>query len=311
MTTTIMKGSYGLHTQSDQVRSPYSKESSPFAGELGIVDFAACMNVDISDRFRVSRRRGITRKILLDSHSLWPVENKYCLFVNEGNLNILLPGFTEYETIATVTPGIALSACVVDGIAYWSNGVEKGKVIDSENTPWVMGDVVSNNQTRQFYDPPLGQHIDFHNGQMYVAAGREVWYSDPYGPDVFAMGDNFLAAESTIQMIRHVTGGMYLSDSVVTWFLSGSNPKEFVWKEVDNHPVLPYSDKGAVGAMPDGVWKPGGKIEVAFWLTNEGIMFGDASGQVANISESKIDLVSTYTTGAVLVDGSALVAQFI
>jgi len=310
-TVNIIKGSYGLHTQSDQERSPYSLEPSPYAGAVGLVDFSACMNVDVSDRFRISRRRAITRKIKEASHSMCPVEDKYCLFVSGSDLNLLLPSLTEYENVATVANRVRVSCFVLDGVAYWSNGIRKGKIVDGENLPWVKGDVVSDNKTRVFFDPPVGQHLDYFNGRAYVASGKVVWYSEDYGPDVFSLGDSYLSFESDIRMVRHVAGGIYISDSFVTWFLSGSGPKDFKWKVIDDHPVLPYSDKSAVGTMTDGIYTSGGKVEVAFWLTNEGIVFGDANGQIQNISEEKFDLPSKSTQGAVLVDGSTLIAQFI
>jgi len=311
VTIPIMRGSSGLNTQSDQARSHYSSNPSGYVGEKGIVDFSACMNIDISDKYRVSRRRAITRQATLDSHSIHPVENKYCLFVSGSNLNLLLPNFTDYVTVSTVTSGLALSCFVLDGVAYWSNGIEKGKIVDGANVSWAKGDVVSDNKTRVFYSPPLGQHLDFYNGRAYIADGPVVWYSEDYGPDVFSLGDSFLSFESDVTMVRHVAGGVYISDSLVTWFLSGAKPSEFDWRIVDNNPALKYSDKNAIGAMVEGSWQPGGKAEVAFWLTNEGIIYGDATGNITNTSEMKIDLPAQYTTGSILIDGSALIAQFI
>ena len=143
------------------------------------------------------------------------------------------------------------------------------------------------------------------------AAGPVVWYSEDYGPDIFSLGDSFLSFESDVKMVRHVAGGLYISDNLVTWFLGGTNPRDLNWRIVDDAPALPYSDKNAVGAMADGSWQPGGKTEVAFWLTNDGIVYGDASGNIQNISELKIDLPSVSTAGAILVDGTNLIAQFI
>jgi len=316
MVTGIMKGSAGLKTQTSPARSPYSEGQAGFPGQVGLVDLAACMNVDISDGNRIDRRRGILRKVLDNSHSTCAVPGKYMLFGSEDGLWLLRPGFTTYSQIATVTPG-RITFAVVDGIAYWSNGAQKGRVVEGVNTAWVKGDVVSMNQTRIFYDPPVCRHLGYYNGRMYasnILDEKEILYSEHYGPDIFAKADSYLSLESPTTMIRPVGGGIFISESDKTWFVSGPDPKAFDWKVVDDHPALPWSDKPAVGSMQfDGsyTYVSGGKREVAFWLTNEGVMFGDADGTVYNITEDKIDLVPPYTSGAILVDGSTLIAQFI
>ena len=311
----IMKGSRGLKTQTEPIRSIYSKGESGYAGAVGLTDFSACMNVDISDSNEVSRRRGMVKRVPENAHSLWPIGDG-CLFVIEDGLWLLKPGFSGYSKLATVTPG-RMTCAVVDSKAYWSNGAQKGKVVAGVNTDWVKGDVVSMNQTRIFYDPPVCRHLGYFNGRMYasnILDEKEILYSEHYGPDVFAKADSFLSLESPVAMIRPVGGGIFISEADKTWFVSGPDPKAFDWKVVDDHPALPWSDKPAVGSMQfDGsyTYVSGGKREVAFWLTNEGVMFGDADGTVYNITEDKIDLVPPYTSGAILIDGSTLIAQFI
>lgn len=301
----ITKGSGGLYTQSSPTRSQYTED--------GIYDLSACLNIDISDKFRISRRRAVNNKLNLNAHSLHPINDKYCLFVSGNNLNLLLPSLTEYKTIATVTPGHKLSCCVVDDIAYWVNGVDRGKIIDYINYEWVANapDIVSSNQTRVFYDPPRGNFLGYYNGRMYIASGKEVWYSDAYSPNIFSLGDSFLPFESAITMIRPVASGIYISESDKTWFLFGDGPENFIWKVVDNFPALPYSDKKAIGAMIENKWTSIGGSEVAFWLTNQGLMYGSSDGSVINMSNEKIDLIGVATTGAILIDGSSLIGNFI
>lgn len=308
----IIKQFSGLYTEADPARSQYNAEAG------GLTTLAACMNVDISDQFRISRRRGITRKITSAAHSLYPIEKRYCLFVSGSNLNLLLPNMTEYLIVATVTEGLRVSCFVLDGIAYWSNGAQRGKIVNGENVPWVMGTVASTNVTRTFYDPPEGKFLGYYNGRVYIVDSQDnriVWYSEPYAPDVFSLADSFISFESNVTMLRPVSGGIYIGESEDesgrTWFLSGDNPQSFKWIIVDSNAALPYSDKTVIGAMNGKEWISGGKTEVAFWLTNNGIMFGDSIGQVQNITEEKIDLISVSSTGAVLVDGSTLIAKFI
>lgn len=311
MNVPIMKGTSGLYTQSDSAKSVYNSKRG------GLNDLAACINIDVSDRRRPSRRRGITRKVASAAHSLCPVNDRYCLFVSGADLNLLQPDLVSYTTVGTVTPGMIVSAFVLDGICYWQNGIERGKIISGSNEPWELTqDVVSANKTRVFTGPPRGERLAYYNGRVFIGSGSEVWYSEPYAPDVFSMGDSFLPFESDVQMLRAVSGGLYISDSEQTWALIGSDPGDFKWGVVDNHPALPYSDQSFVGSMQidvegDYVFLDSGKLECAFWLTDTGIMFGDAAGSVYNISTAKIDLPGPYSSGSMLVDGTALVAQFI
>jgi len=318
MKLSILKGSSGLRTQPDPSRSPYSQGQGGFPGQIGLVDLAACMNIDITDGNMIIRRRGITKRVPENAHSVYQI-GPYCMFVVDDGLWLLKPGFSGYVQIATVTP--APVCCeVVDGIGYWSNGIQKGKIVGGVNQPWTKAATVySNNQTRIYEDPPVGNILGYWNGRMYVAGIAEdrkiVRYSEAYGPDLFAPADGYLSLESAVTMVRPVGGGIYVSESDKTHFVSGDQLKPD-WKVIDNHPALPWSSKPAVGAMSmdqagNYVWQAGGKTEVAFWLTNEGVMFGDAVGNVTNITEEKIDLLPPYTSGAILIDGSTLLAQFI
>jgi len=310
MKISVMKGSAGLFTQNDPTRSYYRKDPSPYTGTTGIDVFSACMNIDIDDRFRPSRRRAIRKHVDENAHSVFPINEKYCLFGAGNGLYLIRAGFTTYFQIAAVTPG-RVSCVVVDDVAYWVNGAQKGKIVDGTNGPWEKPDVVvSDNVTRKFFSPPIGQRLAHYKGRIYVGDGKTLWYSEPFGYDIFAFEDSFLSLESPHTMIRPVAGGIYVSDGERTHFLAGPGPQEFVWKVVDDHPALPFSDQTAVGAFYDGKWVSGGKNEVAFWLTNNGIMYGDGEGNVSNISDEKIDLISTSASGAILVDGSTLIAQF-
>jgi len=304
VTTAIIKGSAGLNTESDQARTYYDKNPSPYTGNLGLSFFSACMNIDIDDKMRVSRRKGMIKRVPENAHSLHVIDTQHLLFGADDGLFLLLAGFTGYSLIANVTPG-RVSAVTVDGVTRWTNGVQRGKIVDGVNYPWVKGNVISDNLTRIFYDPPVGKYLAYHNAQILIGAGKTIWKSWPYGPDVFAL-DDYYSLESDVSMVRPVGGGIYIADSDRTFFVSGDD-----WKPVDDHPALAYASTEAVGTMIEGKFTSGGKTQVAFWLTNEGVMYGDATGNVLNITEERIDLLGPYSEGAILVDGSTLIANFI
>lgn len=306
MNIPIIKGSAGLNTESDQARSYYLKDPSPYTGNTGVPFMSACMNIDIDDEKRISRRKGMIKRVPENAHSVHPISEQHCLFGADDGIFLIHAGFSGYVQVATVVPDLRISAITVDSVTYWMNGAQKGKIIDGVNYAWVLGTIVSDNVTRAYYDPPIGKYLDYYNGMILVGQDKQVWASVPYKPNVFDFGQRYFALESPVTMVRHVKGGVYISDSEQTFFVNGED-----WRIVDNHPALPYASCNAIGAMVDGSWSSGGKTEVAFWLTNEGVVFGDATGNILNITEEKIDLVGPYTSGAILVDGSTLIAQFI
>lgn len=309
MKVRILKGSGGLNTETDPIRSGYDPA-------IGVWDFAACVNIDISDKFRISRRKGFTRKLAGNSHSLVAIEDKYCLFCVSDVLCRLESNLTDYSPIAVVTPDKRLSVIILDSKVYWCNGREKGIVIDGINHEWTAAtSLVSSNVTRVFNDPPIGHLLAYHNGRIYVVDGKIVWYSEPYGPNLFSKGDCFISLESNIQMIRPVDGGIYISDEYSTWFLKGQHPKEFVWNKIEDTPALPYSAEPIQARITiDQTGLPVLSLNMssmaAIWSTNKGICFGTSDGQITRLTERKIDLPDEYSSGACLVNGATLIGQF-
>lgn len=307
MNVPITHGTSGLRTESDPARSVYNADTG------GLRDLAACMNVDVSDAGRLSRRKGMTKLVEASTHSLFPVMDQYLLCVQGDALSVIGADLSTVTPIRNVTPGARMSFCLLDDTVYYVNGFEIGKVVDRVSKPWVApAEVVGHNVTRQFSSPPIGQRVAYFDGRMYIAQGKAIWYSEAYGPDLFSMGDSFLSFESTITMLRPVAGGLYVSDEHDTWFLAGTDPAAFTWRKVDNLPTLPFSDITAIGTMVltssgDYTFIPG-KVESAFWLTLQGVIFGGPTGEIDKITDSKIDLPNNeYSSGACLINGSTLI----
>lgn len=306
MKTNILRGSGGLNTESDPVRSGYDPE-------IGVGDLAACSNIDISDRRRISRRKGFTRKLTGNVHSLTAVNNQYCIFCVEDALCRLESSLVDYTPIATVTPNSPMSVVILDNKVYWVNRYEKGVVIDGINQEWTATPLVSSNKTRVFADPPLGSLLAYHNGVMYVVDGKTIWHSEPYAPDHFVKADSFLSFESDVQMIRPVEAGIYISDAYRVWFLRGNTPRELGWNTVDDAPAFSHSDAELHGNfILDQAGLPilRGSAKAAVWLTKKGVCYGGSDGTIIQLTERKIDLPGQYTSGACLVNGATLISQF-
>lgn len=306
MNIPITRGTTGLRTENDPVRSAYNKKTG------GLSDLAACMDIDVSDARRPSRRKGKKRLITGNWHSLFPVNDQYCLMVQDDALSVTSDLVTA-TGIRNVTVGARVSYCLLDNTVYYVNGFEIGQVNNQISSPWVKpNELISNNKTRIFQGPPIGQRIAYYKGRMYIAQGDKIWYSEPYGPDLWSMSDSFLPFESVTKMVRPVAGGLYISDEYDTWFLAGAGPGDFNWDKVDPLPALPWSDSEMLGTMM--MTKSGdymfisGKVVSACWMTAQGLVYGGPTGSIEKITEGKIDLPGNeYTSGATGINGTTLI----
>ena len=115
----LFTGSTGLNNKIDPARLRYDSKT-------GVQELAACVNVEIDDARRVSRRKGCTKRVSGDCHSLWS-DGADCMVVKDDALCVL---HTDYSTtpIRSVTPGARVSYCQVDNVIYYANGFERGKV---------------------------------------------------------------------------------------------------------------------------------------------------------------------------------------
>ena len=117
----VFQGTRGLNIKVDPVRTT--------AGEDEYVWLSSCLNVDVDDTGRLSRRKGFTLLQAGSWHSLFPCSG-YMLGV-KGNGLYRINGATSVG-IRNVTTGNRMSyAKAFDGIReviYYMNGAETGKV---------------------------------------------------------------------------------------------------------------------------------------------------------------------------------------
>jgi len=278
---TIFRASTGLNQKVDPSRVK-------FDGQTGVQDLTVAYNVDHDQTGRINRRKGYAVTARTEAvHSLW-CDGGPCLFVTGTSL-CLLGADMSYTALATVTSGATVDYEQVEEKAYWVNGYEKGIVENGSNSSWVRGTYYGPETKRNLSDPPIGTLVAAHSGHIYVARGKNLFYSDAYDFNAFDLSRGFLPFEHGLRMVRPVAGGIFVGTEAAVYFLAGKDPKRFEVEMVAESPVvrgtdvkLDLSDIGyedlrqnmtGVGAM---------------WTCHAGIYMGLPNGMAYNLTYKKL-----------------------
>ena len=297
----LFTGTRGLNTKLDPARLKYNPKS-------GVSDLAAALNVDIDDTGRISRRKGFTKQIAANCHSLF-CDGGACLFIMGDALCILYPDYT-YEPLRDVQPDARMRCAQVDDETYYCNGFQTGRVVGGLSMSWIMADTRHGPDTKKEYsDPPIGTDISFFSSRMWVVEADTAWYSEPFGFNYFNLAKNYFKFDSRLRMIRPVRDGIYFSSETTTYFFKGvGDPKEYIKTSVSNHPAVQYSDVKFHGRI---VFHQGGGMSIytspgelsAMWMSEKGMCYGGYDGAFQNISKDKIVLPSAITGSGLVFNG--------
>jgi hypothetical protein len=292
---TIFTGSTGLNTVLDPVRIYDSKN--------GISDLAVAADVDISDANRLSRRKGRTLQLSGDYHSLF-CDGGQCLCATGTSLCVLNADYTT-TVIGTVKAKARLSYCQFGDRIYFQNKFEKGYVKDSVVNEWLKPSTYVGPDTKRIYsDPPIGTHVEYYKGRMYVAENNVLWFSEPGNIGAFDLARNFFQFLGNITMVKAVKAGLFISDSEKTYFYPGSNPNEFIQTIVAPYPAIQYSSAKTkhqlVFSQEGPTLIPSGESSL-IWMSTSGICYGGADGVFYNLTEQKITGFPDGITGSGIV----------
>lgn len=92
-------------------------------GQLAPDELAVALNVDLTDRGTLRRRKGFINKISLAMENLW-AENDIALFSSAGNMYRLNPDYTYAVLASGITPGARMSYASVNKVVYHANGLQ-------------------------------------------------------------------------------------------------------------------------------------------------------------------------------------------
>jgi len=150
---------------------------------------------------------------------------------------------------------------------------------------------VSNNQdirlqTQHGVTPAPGTVLEYHNGRIYIAQGKVVWYTDAMRYGLVKPHMNYLQFPSDVTVMKAVADGIYICADQTYW-ISGVDTNEF-----QQRAVLPY---GAVKGT--GLDIP--KSDNVAWFSDFGIVIGGLEAQITNVQEDK-SAVSNFENGAMI-----------
>lgn len=169
---------------------------------------------------------------------------------------------------------------------YYSNGFEIGFVRDRLSYGWQDQPYIGPVTTRVYSSPPAGHLLEIFNGRMYVAKENILFFSEPFAYGRFDMARGYIPYASRIQLVKAVSGGIYVGDEDRIFFEGGDGPRTFSHTLVADYPaVLRAVAVDYLSGLRFGLET---SAEFAIIGTKKGICIAGPSGQFINLTEDKV-----------------------
>jgi hypothetical protein len=138
--------------------------------------------------------------------------------------------------------------------------------------------------TQFMQPPPPGQLIRRFGGRIYIAAGSNMFKTQPLRYGLYDPEEDFLMEPERIRLLTSVEDGMFVS-SDGTYFLTGLGTTDMQRRQ-----VFPYrAIEGASYDFPES-----GDV---MWLSERGFVRGSDGGAAKNLTEDRVAMTQ-YTRGA-------------
>lgn len=262
------------------------------------------VNIDIDDTGHVRRRRGATRLVTGEFHSLFEAADHTLYVVRDGELSRLLPNND------TVSLGVAIGSPVayvqVAQQIFFSAGIRSGVIYPDDTVgPWGAAngqnvwispvirptETLPDSRGKLLGPPPPANHLAYFNGRIYLAAGSTLWATELYLYHYVDKTRNFQQYEAPITMVEAVGNGLFVGTETAVYFLSGS------LGEMRRETVLRVGAiPGSVVRIPAEAASPPQLRENGIsqtrpsilFMTPDGLCLGLDSGQCYNLTESRM-----------------------
>jgi len=286
---TISSGFTGLNNKVDPVRLSYDPKT-------GIGELAEAVDVDIDDTGRIVRRAGQTLLSSTSSHSVFCDEGDAFVVqdrASDAALYQISTGFTLTGIRSGLTKGERVSFCQVGSKTYYSSRYQNGVIESGVSVPWPVHEHVGPTTMREFYPAPLGAHIAYLDGRMWIVVDDTIYVSEMHQVGKFRLAARGFPFPSTVRMIKPVNGGMWVSDSEKTGFIRLAEKfEQMEWKEKASFPAHEWSENIELVDLSQTVFQVPGLSAV--WSSDAGLCIGTEEGQLIVATESKL----IYSTGA-------------
>lgn len=245
------------------------------------------VDVDISRYWVISRRKGFS--VLDDSGAylslFWAGGD--CLGVRGNTLGIVGSDFSFTPLRENLSNG-DMSFWQFGDVILYMNGVEGGVVKAGKSHAFVKPPKeLYPDPSRVYDDPPTGHIVRHFAGRVYVAKNNTLFYSEPFGPNLFSLSRNYISFPGWIQMVAPVFDGIFVGTRDRVYFLAGTNPVEFTQSIVAHYGVIRGTDQEV-----DGMVVAGGQITpfpCQIFATRRGICLGAREGQFINLTFDRLE----------------------
>jgi len=132
-------------------------------------------------------------------------------------------------------------------------------------------------------EPPLGEHLGYTDGCMYVAVGSTVYRSDSFSVHLFELDKNYFPFPAGINMMVPVDGGMFVGSDKIYFIPSGETPtlQTLIGDKVINR-AYQKIDGSEVGKGEKESW--------VIFHGEKGIYIGGPNGQLENLTKDKFSV---------------------
>jgi len=140
--------------------------------------------------------------------------------------------------------------------------------------------------------PPGMSHIIYALGRVWGSVDNVLYYSEPYHTGWFKINSNRFQFDSEITMLAHVSTGMFVGMIDKTIFLNGTEPGQMTQINAGAGSIrgtLAYCNN--LPEMGDILGTPEkGFVDVPVWRTTEGIVAGNVTGKLYNLTKHKVKM---------------------
>lgn len=276
----LFRAATGLKNTVEPHRLAYLKDGS--------CPLSEAVNVIIDDSGSVKRRYGIIEKFTGPVHSLWSW-GEYCFFVSAGKLYRYYSSGTTL-LISSSCGDAQMYFCEFGGKIFLSNGTFRAVISGLTISSW--GAVIpelSKSDTRVLGLPSGFTKPFRHNGRLYLIKESVLWESLPFNPFCFDLGFGFIDLGLSILDAIPIQGGIYISTTAETFFLSGNSKDDFTLQKAYQFPMVPgtatevsLNDLSGLPIFLKGIG--------AIWVSADGVCVGDDSGKVFNVSKEFLSI---------------------
>jgi hypothetical protein len=187
---------------------------------------------------------------------------------------------------------------------FYTTGFQNGVIEAGLRSSWPSNTYYGPDTLKEFSPAPIGHLLCKFNNRIGVAIDEGIkfviYFSEPHKPGLFRLAKYYFLFASHIRMAVEVTGGLWVSDSEKTGFISNAETWDghrFIKKS--QYPAHEWSLNCRLVNLSKSQWEVPGLSAV--WSSDEGLCIGTPDGQLIVTTKEKL-LYPTGASGATVVD---------